>query len=147
MKDETDPIAEDECLLRRVRVEKFRTTDVPIISPNAFEPRVKGRDTDADGISLYRRDCLNDPAEILAHLPPEKRNVTGIVGVTVREITRLGMTVRIAPDPDIKGHVVIPELNASAYATDKSAFTHIKLALAEAASENIVRWPDSELAG
>lgn len=46
MKAESDPITEDELLLRRVRIEKFCTNEVPLISPNAFEPRIQGRDPD-----------------------------------------------------------------------------------------------------
>lgn len=54
MKSEDDPITDDEWLLRRVRVEKFRTNKLPVVSPNAFEPRIRGRDPDGDGISLHR---------------------------------------------------------------------------------------------
>lgn len=60
MKSEDAPITDDEFLLRRVRCEKFRSNEVPRISPNAFEPRISGRDPDIDGISLYREACLDD---------------------------------------------------------------------------------------
>jgi hypothetical protein len=83
MKSETDPITDDEWLLRRVRIEKFRTDKVPLISPNAFEPRVKGRDPDTDGISLYRAACLADPSEVLATIAPERMHEYGIVRIPV----------------------------------------------------------------
>ena len=54
LKDENDPITPDEWFLRRVHCDKFRTDKTPLISPNAFEPRIKGRDPDKDGISLFR---------------------------------------------------------------------------------------------
>jgi hypothetical protein len=146
MKAETDPIAEDEWLLRRIRVEKFRTDKLPVISPNAFEPRVKGRDPDADGISFYRAACLGDPAEILATVASERRREYGIVRIPVSLLTTLKLSAEIKPDERIKGHVVIPELNAGDYEADKSRFTAIKVSLAIEASNdgNIVRWPGAE---
>jgi hypothetical protein len=143
MKSETDPITDDEWLLRRVRVEKFRTDRVPAISPNAFEPRVKGRDPDTDGISLYRAACLADPAEVLANVAPERRHEYGIVRVPVALLKSLGLSVQSTPDDQIKGHVSIPELNAAAYDAEKALFTPIKDKLAAEASkdDNIVRQP------
>jgi hypothetical protein len=49
MKAETDPITEDEWLIRLVWEDRV-TTRVPITSPNAFEPRK----IETDGISFYR---------------------------------------------------------------------------------------------
>jgi hypothetical protein len=69
MKSEHDPITDEEWLLRRVRKEQFRTEKTPIISPNAFEPRIKGQDPDTDGISLYRAQCLSDPGEAVRPWP------------------------------------------------------------------------------
>lgn len=143
MKAETAPIADDEWLLRRVRVEKFRTDKVPIISPNAFEPRIKGRDPDTDGISLYRAACLDDASEVLATIAPERRHEYGIARVSVSGLRSLGLSVESKPDDRIRGHVVIPELNSRDYESDKSRFTPIKEKLARMASENenIVRSP------
>jgi hypothetical protein len=143
MKAETDPITENEWLLRRVHKDKFRTDKEPLISPNAFEPRIKGRDPDTDGISLYRADCLADPTEILATVTEEKRHEYGIVRIPVRSLATLQLTVKMEVDSRIKGHVVIPELNSVDYEANKSRFTPIKLNLATIASEeeNIVRSP------
>jgi hypothetical protein len=143
MKPETDPITDDEWLLRRVRVEKFRTDKAPIISPNAFEPRVKGRDPDTDGISLHRLACLADPSDVLAAVAPERLHEYGIVRIPVSLLRSLGLSVESAPDDQAKGHVVIPELNADDYAADKARFTPIKERLATEASreENILRSP------
>src|SRR5262245_57855881 len=107
MKPETEPIADDEWLLRRVRLEKFRTDKTPIISPNAFEPRVKGRDPDTDGISLYREACLADPSEALATVPPDRLHEYGIVRIPVSFIRSLDLSVAVSQDERIKGHVVI----------------------------------------
>lgn len=143
MKTEADPITDDEWLLRRVHKTRFRTTKAPIISPSAFEPRVKGNDPDWDGISLYRAACLDVPNEILATVAPEKLLEVGIVRLRVKELHDMGLTVESRQDPRIKGHVVIPELNATEYAADKSRFTPLMLGLATLASDDasIVIWP------
>jgi len=143
MKAETDPITDDEWLLRRVRVEKFRTDKVLRISPNAFEPRIKGREPDIDGIRFYRAACLADPSEILATIAPERRHEYGIVRISVSLLKSLQLSVKSKPEGRIRGHVVVPELHSRDYESDKSRFTPIKEKLAAQASEeaNIVRWP------
>lgn len=143
MKAESDPVTDDEWLLRCVFHDKFRTSKVPIISPNAFEPRGKNaRQPDTDGISLYRAACLADVSDVLAPIAEDKRALTGIVRIPVALLQTLGLSVEIKPDV-VRGHVVVPELREALYFADKSKFTPIKLALAEEASkdENIVRWP------
>jgi hypothetical protein len=141
MKPETDPIDDDEWLLRRVRVERFRTDDVPMISPNAFEPRVRGRDRDDDGISLFREACLSEPVQVLSTIEVGKRSQYGIVKVQVRNLREMSLSVQSKPDLGIPGHVVIRELNADEYQQDRARMTPIKLRLAELASQNIVVWP------
>jgi hypothetical protein len=64
-KRESDPISDDELLVRRVRVERFKSDRIPIVSPSAFEPRTKGDSQDVDGISLYRLDCLESVLDAL----------------------------------------------------------------------------------
>ena len=145
MKPETDPITDDEWLLRRVRTEKFRTDQVPLISPNSFEPRVKGRDPDVDGISLFREACLANSLDVLATIASDRLHEYGIVRVPVSLLKSLQLSVESRPDPRILGHVVIPELNSATYLADKARFTPIKERLATVASEdaNIVRHPAS----
>lgn len=118
----------------------------PVISPNAFEPRLPGpkvRDPDIEGISLYRQDCLASPEDILATVAEDKRHEFGIVRVPVALLQALNLTVEFRRDTRVLGHVVIPELNATAYAAGKAPFTPTLLRLAEIASEdaNIVRRP------
>jgi hypothetical protein len=143
LKSENDPITDDEWLLRRVRVERFRLSETPVISPNAFEPRVTGRGLDHDGISLYREACLGAPIDILATIDEPRRREYGIVRIPVARMKERNLAVEIRPEPPIPGHVVIPELNAADYAANKARFTPIKKWLAEVASEegNIVSWP------
>lgn len=143
MKAESDPITDDEWLLRRVRIERFRTDKTPITSPNAFEPRTTGRDVDHDGISLYRSACLSSAEEILNTIPEDKRHLYAIVRIPVSLLRELGLTVETRADDRINGHVVIPELNAQAYSENKGSFAALKYRIAEVASEeeNIIRRP------
>lgn len=145
MKDQSEPITEEEWFLRRVRFDRFRTNKIPLISPNAFEPRVTGRDPDTDGISLYRAACLASPDEILATVAEDRRHEFGIVRIPYSLLVELNLTVRSAPDERVNGHVEIPELNARAYADNqaKAALKAMMLRLAEVASEdeNILREP------
>jgi hypothetical protein len=138
MKAETDPITEDEWLIRLIWGDRI-TNRVPVISPNSFEPR-DGRNPDTDGISFYRRDCLSDPNDALCAVPEEKRPRYGMVLVPVSLLISIGLSVRSAP-ATVRGHVVVPELNIADYKSDKARFTPIKLRLAEVASENIIRRP------
>src|SRR5688500_7888188 len=120
MKPQTDPVAPEEWLIRLVWEDRF-TARVPVISPNAFEPR-EGRHPDTDGLSFYRRDCLNDPTDVLAAVAEDKRSRYGLVLLPVSLLSELGLTVRISPVPEVSGHVVVPELNLDAYKADKARF-------------------------
>ncbi len=143
MKSEADPITDDEWLLRRVHKERFKMERAPIISPSAFEPRIKGRDPDTDGISLYRESCLTSPEEILATIAADKRDQYAIVRIPMAVVRQLQLAVKSQPDDRVAGHVVLSALNANDYAAAKSKFTPVLLDLARVASqdENIVREP------
>ena len=144
MKPENDPITDDEWILRRVHKVDFPTPSIPGVAPKAFRPRTKG-DIDTDGISVYRASCVADPVEILAAVPSDKLHEQGIVRLSVTFLNTLGLTVVPAPEPPIPGHVVIPELNADAYTTDKKRILAImeKLATEASKDENMVKRPDS----
>ena len=136
MKAETDPITDDEWLIRLVWGNRL-TNRVPVISPNAFEPR----DTETEGISFYRLACLNDPTDALIPIQELKRPRYAIVKIPVTVFRELNLSVQPDPSADVPGHVVVPEINITGYKADKARFTPIKLRLAEVASENIVRMP------
>jgi len=149
-KRETDPIADDELLLRRVWIDKFRTAKVPYISPSAFEPRITGKFPDTDGISLYRLDCLTQIEDALRTIQDEaKKRKTGLVGLELIEIKvliEMKLTVRISPNEEILGHVVVPELNCTDYEKDRERFKKTLFALAVKASspQRIFRDPNDE---
>ena len=135
-KAETDPVSDDEWLIRLVWEDRV-TDRVPLISPNAFEPR-KG---EVGGISLYRRACLSDPAEALLPIAAEKRDRYAIVSLPVALLRELGLDVTPDPRSDVPGHVVVPGINYTDYKADKARSTPIKLRLAEVSSANIIRRP------
>lgn len=143
MKNEAEPITDDEWLLRRVHRDAFKNDRSPTHSPRAFAPRTKGKDPDDEGISLYREACLESVGQVLANVSEEKRGDNGIVRIQVKDIKELGLTVRADHDDRVPGHVVIPELNASAYANSKSSLTPTLEHLASICSEDesIARWP------
>jgi len=139
MKAESEPIADDEWLLRRVPLQYWD-------SPRAFEPRLLGknvRDPDLSGISLYRESCLTHPEDILAPVPPEKWGNNGIVRIPMALVIELGLSAQLEPDARVKGHVVIPELRAEIHAANKSHLGPLLVILAATARENVVRRPNS----
>ncbi len=136
MKPETDPISEDEWLLRRVHSTRYQKRDLPFLSPTAFEPRTTGDASDVDGISLYREACLSNPEDILTGVPPEKLAANGIVRVSVAKLRELGLTVEPVRD-DIVGHCVIPELRVETFKAKKAEVTKLMGQLAEATSAQV----------
>jgi hypothetical protein len=141
---ETAPVSDDEWLLRRVWIDRFRKDKVPLISPDAFAPRTSGRDIDGEGISLYRQSYLPSPDAVLATIPlDDKRMMTGIVRISVSALRELGLSVVAVPDERIPGHVVIPELNANDYHANRGRLALALTHLAHFASNpaNILRYP------
>ncbi len=136
IKAETEPITPDEWLIRLVWHTSF-TTRVPIISPGSFDPRK----TETDGISFFRRACLDDSADALKVIEVAKRPRYGMVEISVKLLSMMGLTVTPDPVPTALGHVVVPEINITDFLADKGRFTPIKLRLATEASANIIRMP------
>ncbi len=139
MKDQNDPITEDEWLLRLVWEDRFVKRDPPI-SLNAFEPR-DGRHPDTEGISLFREACVENPEDILAVVAADKRHRYGIVKIPVSMLAGQDLTVRPDNIEEVPGHVVMPELNLVAYSANPNDFLTQKQALARISSENIVLRP------
>jgi hypothetical protein len=145
-KGENEPVSADEWLFRRVRIELFRTAKLPLISPSAFEPRTKGRDIDHDGISLFRAACLDDPREVISHLPAATQRENGVVRIPVAKLFELGIAIDVKPIGDCRGHVVLRELNAESVRLRRDWLRETAFALAQIASEegNIILRPETE---
>lgn len=135
-KDESEPITDDEWLIRLVYYTNV-TGRTPTISPESFRPS----EADTDGISLFRAACLRDPAQALDAIPAEKRELKAIVQVPVKKLSSLSIHVRPDPIAAAPGHVLATTINIGDYKADKPRFKVILLRLAEMASENIIRQP------
>ena len=138
MKLESDPITDDEWLLRRIPAVRVRLNKTPIISPNAFEPLMPGpkvRHPDIDGINLYRMACLSDPNEVLATVDPSRHSEFAIARIPISLIKMLQLTVVPIFDSRVPGHVVIPELSTNFYNSNEPRFKIILAHLAAVASE------------
>lgn len=147
MKSETDPITDDEWLLRRIWHERFRPDQLGcVVSPNAFAPRLRGpkvREPDIDGISLYRLSCLSTAEDVLTPVRQNRRHLYAVVRIPASFVRSLKLTLQPLPDPHVKGQVVIPELNADDYERDSKTWLPVLLKLAEEAGrpENILIRP------
>ncbi len=137
LKSESDAITSDEWLIRLVWHERVTNRD-PVIAPSSFEPR----ENETSGISLYRRSCLAEPTDALIPFPdPAKRDRYAIVLVSVRLIEQTGCTVRSDPRFDVPGHVLIPEINITAFKADRQRYRSLTRDLATEASDHIIRRP------
>ena len=133
--DESAPIAADEWLIRLVFWDCF-------IRPRAFQPR-DGRNPDTDGLSLFREACLPTPEAALAAVAEDKRDYYGIVAIPVACLAACPFPLSVipAPNPDVRGHAIIPELNIAAFKRDKASLARAMTFLAEIAERTIRRAP------
>ena len=121
MKEQSEPTASDEWLVRRIH-RKDIYGDPPKVSLYAFKPIVDGKFPDDTGISLYRHDCLETVEQALRKVPPEKSGNYGIALLSVKFIRSIGLTIVPEDDeeePIIPGHVVLREINSKRYKSDK----------------------------
>ena len=124
MKDQEDPITEDEWVLRRVHSDNFVTLNPPRIVPYAFKPQLTGRFPDSTGISFCRQACVADHNDILVKTDATKRNKYGIVRLPIVFLESLKLSVQRDDDHDspiVLGHVIMPGINAQSYTEDKDS--------------------------
>jgi len=140
MKVESDPIGDEEFLLRR-----FPNLDLyydpqatPPVTALAFKPIKQ----DTDGISLYREIFVTIQDVAAGARTP---NWCYIVRLRAKEIRTLGITIEPTPSADgLPGHCSIPELAVQHYEAgraEKDKHKDIHLELAKLASKDIVYFP------
>lgn len=139
MKAENESVSDDEFVLRLVWGDYFKESLPLPIQPAAFEPK----DSEPEGISVFRDSCLPSPADTLVVISPNKRNRYFLARLSVLDLRALGLTVRPDPIQAVPGHAVIPELNAVDCRTKKAFWRVVQKQLAELASRNIVYRPRS----
>jgi hypothetical protein len=115
VEDQLTPVEEGEYVYRRVHHSFYHENLTIAIQPTAFRPN----QNDTTGLSVFRSRFV--PAQdTLTNVPTGKRGDYVVVRIAVRELTRLGLSVK--PEPDLAGppgHAVIPELGWDAYNADK----------------------------
>lgn len=124
MKDQQDPITDNEWILRRVHQSWFAPAGPTAINPYAFKPQIGGDLPDTTGISFYRQSCIVDFNDILAKTVEARRPKYGIVRLPVSLLTSLGLNVERDDDVDapiVLGHVIMPGINSINYSQDKDA--------------------------
>ncbi len=139
MKDQADPITDDEWILRRVHFDKFVSLDPPRINPYAFKPQVTGRSPDNTGISFYRQACVVVHHDILVKTDVAKCQKYGIVRVPIAFFSSLELHVHRDDDvepPIILGHVVLPGINSENYVADKDGVMPLMKRLADYVNEH-----------
>jgi len=137
MKSEAEPVSLDEVVLRCIWGEYYDPALPLPIRDRAFAPR---RD-ESDGISVFRLACVRLAEDVLTVFAESKRDSYGIAIVSVVDLAALGLSVALSPIADIKGHAVIPELNADRCRVDKLWCDGIRKRLAVLASARMIRIP------
>jgi hypothetical protein len=134
--DETDPVADDEQVYRRIHIQYFRSDSAISVQRGAFHPT----EADDTGISIYRASFVS-PGELI---PADKATLYYVARLPVRELRNLGLSVVAEPMPDgPPGHALIPELARASYVANKRQWAPILVQLAALASVDIVYRPTS----
>jgi hypothetical protein len=139
MKDQGDPITDDEWILRRVHRENFMTIDPPLVNPYAFRPQITGRFPDTTGISFYRQTCVSNYADILAKTDAAKRIKYGILRLPIAFLKSINLCVERNDDcaePIVLGHVIMPGINSIEYVQDKDVVLPRMKTLADYVNEH-----------
>lgn len=135
--DEHQPVDQNEFVYRRIPRAFFQPTPPVLFLIAAFRPTAN----DTTGLSVFRAGFLR-PEDTRANVDPARRNDYYVVSLAVAELQALGLTVVPEPDPQgPPGHVVIPELNWTAYKADKGRLKVVLAELARLASTAIVHQP------
>jgi len=137
MKDESEPIGLDENLIRLIWTSYFKLDFEIAVQERAFLPR----NDEIDGISLFRDACLKSPLDSLEVIADAKREKYGVALLPVSELVALGLRIEPSRIDKVPGHVLLADLNCSAFKEDKARWQKVQQQLAVIASRNVVRHP------
>jgi len=132
-KSQNDPVSEEERLVRL-----FWFTSIKDRVPSLIG--IRPRNSESEGISLYRVECLNCPLEALEAIAADKRDFYALVSWPVTAILSQGWSVKIDHDK-VPGHVLIPDINYLAWSEDKENFRARLQSLVTDASHEVIRLP------
>ena len=136
MRDQRDPVSDDEYVLRRILSDYYDPSLRDPVHSQGFYPTKN----DTNGISVFR-DLFVTP-DLVAN---SGKNPKGyyVARLRVSEIRALGLTV--IPDPkddQLPGHALIPKLCIIEYAKNKNDIKFLMHKLATLAGNEIVFEPD-----
>lgn len=137
MKDEREPVATDERVIRAVWTDFYDPALAFPVLAKAFLPR----NDETDGISVFRAACVAKPEDVLAVFPEEKRDRYALVLLSVSDLAALGLSVQPAAIDAVAGHAVLPELNIVSWKADKNRGRELQKQLAALANAAVVRTP------
>lgn len=137
MSGEPPPIDSDEPILRRiVKAPGFYDPQkAPAVGRLAFTPNQH----DTDGLSVYLEHEVS-PAELVAAAKKPADHYL-VARLKAADFYKHGLSLVPDPQPEgPRGHVLVPEINLTAYndRSKKSWVKEVTLALAELANGNIV---------
>src|SRR5262245_16631952 len=132
---ESDPIALDEFVLRRIHKNQFIASNPTPVQRNAFEPKP----ADTKGISVYR-EAIVTAAQIAA--AGAKAGEYYVARLALRDLHALGLSIIADPQAgELPGHCAIPELNWQSFQQNKQRSKELQRELAKVASLEIVHRP------
>jgi hypothetical protein len=135
MKLETDPLTDDEAVLRLVHLSRYDPrAPSPVVAPDFLRPTER----DTTGVSVFRDQCLSSPEQALLAVPDAKRMLYSIVKLPIALLQSYGLSVIPDPIEEAPGHMVIPELSIERYKANKESLKKVQLLLAQFAVSSVV---------
>lgn len=128
--DGTEPIEDDETVLRRVPVSKKWYSPQTGCSPEAFAPRPD----EETGISLVREKYC----DVAAAACGPSRNGYWVIRISARELRRRGIVIEPRPIEGSPGHVEIPALSYPAVQANSQRAEDIMVQLATELSNDAI---------
>ncbi len=135
--NEHEPVDDNEFVYRRIHPRFYQSSSPLPVLYEAFRPNRN----DVNGLSVLRPRFAK-PEDCFTGVDPAAAAGYAIARWAVRELARLGLTVRPDPIPSgPPGHALIAELTWDAYQADKKNRKLTLLELAKLASAAIVHRP------
>jgi hypothetical protein len=139
VKQQNDPVSEDESVYRRILNEKDHYN--PLLSKPVAYAAFRPTDKDKDGISVYRPACGATVAQVASGRFERGYHVASLLVLDIVSLDIEGLRPTVTPlsdDGKIPGHAVIEQLNVTLRDGNKKQYRLLAQRLADLASANIV---------
>jgi len=136
---DTDPVSSDEFILRRVLRRWYGPSKDPPVDRLAFRPTPR----DVDGLSVFRANFLK-PEKLDCDRATGNPGSYYVAQLRASDILALGLTIIPAPNDELPGHALIPELKTGLSGDAKNRAKEKQYRLAKLASNGIVYEPPSK---